>query len=180
MKNNITVVVSHYVKRGKEPEFEKALKQVIEQAKGFKGYEGIQTIQVNNQVENEYVLLIRFDTESNFRTWECSDIRRVWSKELTRYIVKKSKVRYHDGLEFWFSLPQISNSVTPKKWKMALLTWMVIYPMILALSTLSEAYLNGMPRLVRILFVSMILVSLMTYYVMPRVTTFFSSWIYKE
>ena len=74
MKKNITVVVSHYVKRGKEPEFEKALKQVIEQAKGFKGYEGIQTIQVNNQVENEYVLLIRFDTESNFRTWECSDI----------------------------------------------------------------------------------------------------------
>jgi antibiotic biosynthesis monooxygenase (ABM) superfamily enzyme len=180
MQNNITIVVSHYVKRGKEQEFERALKQVIEQAKSFKGYEGIQTIQVNNKVENEYILLIHFDTEPNYRTWESSNIRRAWSKELKEYIIKESKVRFQEGLEFWFSLPQLSNSIRPKKWKMAILTWMVIYPMILALSTLVGVYLNFMPAFLRILIVSMILVSLMTYLVMPKVTTVFASWIFKK
>ena len=65
MQENITIVVSHYVKRGKEQEFESAVKKVIEQAKFFKGYEGIQTIKFNNKVENEYILVIRFDAESN-------------------------------------------------------------------------------------------------------------------
>ena len=180
MENNITVVVSHYVKRGKEQEFQRALKQVIEQAKTFKGYSGIQTIQVNNKVENEYILLIRFDTESNYRTWQSSNTRKAWSDELKEYIVRESKVRFQEGLEFWFSLPQLSNSIPPKKWKMALLTWMVIYPMILALSTLAGIYLNFMHPFLRILIVSMILVSLMTYFVMPKVTTVFASWIFKK
>lgn len=180
MQNNITVVVSHYVKRGKEQEFEEALKQVIEQAKSFKGYEGIQTIQVNSKEENEYVLLIRFDTEPNYRKWESSDIRKAWSKELKGYIVKESKVRFQEGLEFWFALPQLTNAIPPKKWKMAVLTWMVIYPMILALSTLAGDYLNFIPPFLRVLIVSMILVSLMTYFMMPKVTTIFASWIFKK
>ena len=180
MKSNITVVVSHYVKHGKEQKFEQALKQVIHQAKAFKGYEGIQTIKLDNKVESEYILLVRFDAEPNYRTWENSKTRKAWSEELKEYIVKESKVRYQEGLEFWFSLPQITNSIPPKKWKMAVLTWMVIYPMILGLSTLAGVYLNFVHPFLRMLIVSMILVSLMTYIVMPKITTVFASWIFKK
>lgn len=180
MQENITIVVSHYVKRGKEQEFESALKKVIVQAKLFNGYEGIQTIKVNNKVENEYILVIRFDAESNYRTWESSNIRRAWSKELKEYILKESKVRFQEGLEFWFSLPQQTNIKAPKKWKMALLTWVVIYPMILALSTLSGVYLSFVHPFLRMLIISMILVTLMSYFIMPKVTSIFASWIFKK
>lgn len=180
MQNNITIVVSHYVKQGKEQEFERALKQVIQQAKTFKGYEGIQTIQINSKVENEYMLLVRFDTESNYGNWENSTTRKGWSKELKEYIVKESKVRYQEGLEFWFSLPQMTTSSPPKKWKMALLTWLVIYPMILALSTMAGMYLSELPLLIRLLLVSMTLVSLMTYVIMPKITVVFAAWLFKK
>lgn len=180
MKENITIVVSHYVQQGKEQEFERALKQVIEQAKSFEGYDGIQTIKVNNKVENEYILMIRFDTEYNYRIWESSNIRKAWSKELKEYILKESQVRFQEGLEFWFSLPQQTNTTVPKKWKMALLTWVVIYPMILALSTLSGVYLSFVHPFLRMLIVSMILVTLMSYFIMPKVTTIFASWIFNK
>lgn len=180
MENNFTVVVSHFIKSGKKQEFEQALKQVIAKAKDYKGYEGIETIQVHNQDANEYILLVRFDTESNYNTWATSNTRKEWSKELKDYITKESEVRYQEGLEFWFSLPQLTSSKPPQKWKMAILTWAVIYPMVMVLSTLAGLYLDFIPLYVRMLFVSMILVSLMTYIVMPRITSIFAFWLFKK
>lgn len=179
MENNFTVVVSHYVKPDKVQEFKEALKQVIQKAKAYKGYEGIQIIQVNNKTAEEYVLLIRFDTEVNYNIWAKSKPRNEWFEELKTYIVKESKIRYQEGLEFWFSLPQITTAQAPKKWKMAILTWMVIYPLVLTLSTLVGIYLYFLPPFLRVLTVSLILVPLMTYVVMPQVTKTFATWIFK-
>ena len=180
MENNFTVVISHFIQPGKKQAFERALKQVIEKAKGYKGYEGIQTIRLGSNIESEYLLLVRFDTESNYQFWAHSETRRAWSKELKNYITKESQVRFEEGLEFWFSLPQMASTAPPKKWKMALLTWMVIYPSVLFLSTLAGIYLYFLPLSLRMLMVSMILVSLMTYMIMPKITQIFAFWIYKS
>ena len=180
MENHITVVVSHYVKKGKEKAFEEALKAVIEKAKTYDGYEGIQTMQVNGKGENEYILLVRFDTQAHYDLWKSSDTRKEWSVALKQYITKESEVRYQEGLEFWFSLPQVTTAEPPKKWKMALLTWMVIYPLVLTLSTTAGFFLDFVPLYLRMLLVSLIMVSLMTYIVMPRITTVFAPWIFKK
>ena len=179
MQNLFTVVVSHFVKKGKEKAFEGALKQVIEKAKNYQGYEGIQTFQLRNKVENEYVLLVRFDTESNYQNWAASTTRKDWVQELKQYISKESEVKYQEGLEFWFSLPQMSAEA-PEKWKMAILTWMVVYPLVLSLSTIAGIYLGFVPLFLRMLLVSMSMVTLMTYLVMPKITRLFAFWIFKK
>lgn len=156
------------------------MKQVIEQAKTFKGHEGIQIIKPNNKTENEYLLLIRFDNEANYQHWKDSDIRNNWFEELQNYIHKESQIRYQEGLEFWFSLPQMPAPVPPTKWKMAVLTWLVIYPLILIFSTLAGMYLGFLHIYLRLLVVSMILVATMTYVLMPNVTKIFAKWIFKR
>lgn len=180
MENNFTVVVSHYVKKGKEEEFEQALKQVVQKAKDYTGYKGIQIIQVNHTIENEYMLLIRFDTEANYQIWAASPTRKEWSQTLKEYIIKESKVQYQEGLEFWFSMPKMATSAPPQKWKMAILTWMAIYPLVLTLSTLAGIHLSFMHPFLRIFIVSVLLVSLMTWIVMPNVTKIFTFWIYRK
>ncbi|OJJ14864.1 hypothetical protein BKI52_40625 [marine bacterium AO1-C] len=180
MENNFTVVVSHFVKQEKAQAFEQALKQVIQKAKVYPGYEGIQIIQGKNKAEQEYVLLIRFDTEANYQTWAASAPRNEWFEELKEYIIKESEIRYQEGIEFWFSMPETPTIAAPKKWKMAILTWMVIYPLVLTLSTLVGFYLHFLPTFLRILTVSLILVPLMTYLVMPQVTKTFAFWIFKR
>lgn len=180
MQSPFTVVVSHFVKPGKENEFELALKDVLDQAKKYEGYQGIQTLQMSTKVENEYILMIRFDSETHYQVWAASGTRTQWAQELKAYITKESQIRFEEGLEFWFSLLQPSTAIPPKKWKMALLTWMVIYPSVLTLSTLAGIYLNFLPLFVRMLLVSMTLVSLMTYVIMPKITTLFASWIFRN
>lgn len=177
MENNITVAISHFVKQGKEEAFESALRKVIRQAETFEGYGGLRIIKPNSTSENEYLLLARFDNEKNYKAWENSDIRTAWAEELKNYIRKESQIRYQEGLEFWFSVPEAATP--PTKWKMAVLTWVVIYPLILIFSTLASIYLDFFHLFIRLMIVSMILVTAMTYLIMPRVTKLFSKWIFK-
>lgn len=180
MQNQFTVVVSHFIKEGKEQAFEEALKQVIQKAITYEGYQGIQIIQPNSKANNEYILLIRFNTETNYQIWADSAPRNEWFKQLKAYVYKESEIRYEEGLEFWFSLPEVTGTRPPKKWKMALLTWMVIYPSVLTLSTLAGIYLSDLPLSIRMLLVSITLVTLMTYVIMPKITTVFAAWIFKK
>lgn len=180
MKNKFTIVISHFVKEGAEEAFEEALKRVIQKAKGYEGHEGIQIIRPADKSEQEYILLVRFDSEANYQVWANSEPRKAWFQELKAYTYKESNIRYEEGIEFWFSLPQTKASVPPKKWKMALLTWLVIYPSVFALSNLATLLLPDAPLFIRMLIVSMILVSLMTYLIMPNVTKIFSAWIFKK
>ena len=178
MQNQFTIVVSHFVKDDKEEVFEEALKKVIQKAKGYDGYEGIQIIRPSTKAAREYILLIRFDSEINYQVWAASEPRNEWFKELKKYVYKESEIRYEEGLEFWFSLPEAIGTKPQTKWKMAILTWMVIYPSVLALSTLAGIYLDFLPLALRMLLVSMTLVSLMTYLIMPRITKLFAFWIF--
>ncbi len=180
MQNQFTIVVSHFVKQGKEHAFEQALKLVIQKAMAYDGYEGIQIIRPTTKAEKEYILLIRFDTETNYQVWAESAPRNEWFEEIKNYVYKDSEIRYEEGLEFWFSLPEITGSKPPSKWKMAILTWMVIYPSVLVLSTLTASYLDFLPLAVRMLIVSITLVSLMTYLIMPSITKVFAAWIFKK
>ncbi|MFY0651087.1 MAG: hypothetical protein JXQ96_03600 [Cyclobacteriaceae bacterium] len=180
MQNQFTIVVSHFIKEGAEEAFESALKNVIQQAKVYEGHKGIQIIRPANKSEQEYILLIRFDTKANYEVWERSEPRNRWFQELKDYTYKESKIRYEEGIEFWFSMPRENASVPPKKWKMALLTWLVIYPSVLTLSTITAIILPHFPLFLRMLMVSMILVSLMTYLIMPNITKLFAKWIFDK
>lgn len=138
MQNQFTIVVSHFIREGREQAFEAALKQVIQKAMVFEGHEGIQIIRSNSKANNEYILLIRFDTETNYQIRADSVPRNEWFQELKNYVYKESEIRYEDRLEFWFSLPEVTGTKPPTKWKMAILTWMVIYPSVLSLSTIAR------------------------------------------
>ena len=178
MKNQFTVVVSHFVKPEAEKIFEEGLKKVIQKASVYNGHQGIEIIRTAS--EQEYVLLIRFDTEQNYEVWANSEPRNEWFKELKEYTYKESTIRYEEGIEFWFSIPEKKTPVPPKKWKMAILTWMVIYPSVLTLSTVTALILPTFPLFLRMLIVSMTLVSLMTYFIMPNITRLFAKWIFNK
>ncbi|MEL6560640.1 MAG: hypothetical protein AAFQ94_20780 [Bacteroidota bacterium] len=180
MKNQFTVVVSHFIKAGAEKLFEEGLKRVIQKASVYEGYQSSEIIKTANEPEQEYILLIRFDTEPNYKVWANSESRNEWFKALKAYTYKESTIRYEEGIEFWFTVPERKTPVSPKKWKMAFLTWMVIYPAVLTLSTVATLMFPTFPLFLRMLIVSMTLVSLMTYIIMPNVTKLFAKWIFKK
>ena len=179
MNQSQTIVISSYVKEGVEAEYEEQLKQIIDAAKSFQGYQGVQVIKPASS-ENEYLLFVRFDSRSNYKKWESSSERQHHKKLLQPYLKKESYIRYQEGLEFWFNNQKSMPTVPPTKWKMALLTWATIYPLILTLSYLVGLMLKYTHIFINMMVVSITLVLLMTYLLMPTVTRIFSFWIFPK
>ena len=69
---------------------------------------------------------------------------------------------------------------TPPRWKQAVLTWLVIAPLVVAVQYLSRGPLQGLPAVPRFLLLTVALVALMTYVLMPAVMRIARPWLTAE
>jgi antibiotic biosynthesis monooxygenase (ABM) superfamily enzyme len=67
----------------------------------------------------------------------------------------------------------------PKKWKMALLVWMVIFPAITFISFVLGDWLGSLHLLLRTFVMSIILVPFMIFFAMPEIAKRFHKWLIK-
>jgi antibiotic biosynthesis monooxygenase (ABM) superfamily enzyme len=66
----------------------------------------------------------------------------------------------------------------PPRYKIFLLTWLAIYPLITVIFLLFGQQLSLLPIPIRTLLLTLVLVYLMTYIVMPWLTKVFFTWLY--
>ena len=153
---------------------------MIQAAMTFEGHLGTNVLHPTNSSVLQYHIIFKFDQMSNLRRWEESQLRHVWLVRLATLTQDedKSKLQILTGLETWFTLPALPSSTAPPRYKMALLTWLVIFPLISGINALFGSLLNQLPMLLRSLVLTVVLVSLMTYVLMPRVTRLFAPWLY--
>src|SRR5215218_4477445 len=108
--------------------------------------------------------------------WEASQERDRLVQEARKF--STPDVQRATGLETWFVLPGQRAIVPPPRWKMLLVTLIGAYPLVVLLSAFVLPSLEGWPLLVRAAVVPVVLLSLMTYLVMPQLTRLLSGWLY--
>lgn len=176
----VTVVVSRQVKPGCEKAFEEFISGITAAAMTFEGHLGTNIFRPNNPGENEYRIIFKFDRQSNLRCWEESECRRQWLARAESLTVGSPMVEIITGLESWFTLPTSKPIPPPPRYKMALITWLAIFVLINIINLLFASVLNQLHPLLRSFILTVTLVSLMTYIVMPRMTKLFAGWLYPE
>lgn len=129
--------------------------------------------------DEEYRIVFRFDHASNLKRWEGSEERQRRLREV-QPLVREEKVRVLTGLETWFTLPSKPGEPAPPRYKMAAVTWLAVFPLITAIFFLFEPLLNQLPMALRTLVPTVVMVTLMTYVIMPRLTRLFSFWLYPD
>jgi antibiotic biosynthesis monooxygenase (ABM) superfamily enzyme len=83
------------------------------------------------------------------------------------------------GLETWFALPERTGVAAPSRAKVWLLTWLAVFPVILAVRlALRPLDLDRWPMAAQAFVLSGLLVPLITFVVMPAVTRLFANWLY--
>jgi hypothetical protein len=172
----VTVVIRHRVRPGKEAEFEDWLRGITQAASPFHGYLGFNVVRPASPEQPEYVIFFRFDTFANLEQWEESETRRDWLGRLDPLTVRPPTRERHTGLEVWFTPP--SGHAQPARWKMAVVTFLAVYPLISLVQLVVVPLLEDLPLPVRTLATSALFVGLMTYLVMPLMTRLFSGWLY--
>jgi uncharacterized protein len=174
----VTVVVLRRVKPGCEADFEEVILGITKAAMTFEGHLGVNIFRPINPDNPEYLIVFKFDRMSNLRRWEESEVRCEWLARAENLTLGPPATQTLTGLETWFTLPTQQAVVPPPRYKMALITWLAIFPLVSGISLLFGSILNQLPLLVRTLVLTVVLVSLMTYAIMPQMTRIFKRWLY--
>ncbi len=176
----ITAVASRRVKPGREGEFEEWISGLLSAAHGFPGYLGSNVVRPSGPEDDEYQIVFKFDHASNLKRWEESEERRRWLRKSEDLIKEEPDIRILTGLETWFTLPSREGDPRPPRYKMTVVTWLAVFPLATAVFMVLDPLIGGVPVVLRTLVFTLIMVSLMTYVVMPRMTRLFSFWLYPK
>jgi len=173
----VTTTVTRRVKTGHEAAYEQFLEGIIGAASLFPGYLGVEVFRPESP-GSEYRIVYRFDAADHLRLWLDSDEHASWLERAEPHVAGPMRTQFLTGLESWFTLPGRPGAPPPPPYKMALLTWITIFPLITGVIVVLGPLLEGVSLVPRLAITTAVTVPLMTWIVMPRVTRALRGWLY--
>jgi uncharacterized protein len=174
----VTSTVTRRVRPGHEEAYEEFLEGIIAAASHFPGYLGVEVFRPSETSRGEYRIVYRFESADKLRGWLDSSEHADWLKRAEAHVLGPMRTQFTTGLESWFTLPRQPGLPAPPPYKMAILTWIVIFPLISLVVVILGPALKGIAPIPRLGITTAITVPLMTWIVMPRVTRLLRRWLY--
>ncbi|MBC2595697.1 hypothetical protein H5P28_15625 [Ruficoccus amylovorans] len=178
MSEPVTLFISRRVKAGCEDRMEAWTQGIRAAAAGFPGYLGSQTLERHGERRDTFDVIVHFDSVKALVAWQESETCRQWYRELEPMIEDERMSRLQ-GYEPWFPPPErLSCAPRPNKWKMWVVTFLCVYPLVnLTLFALGPL-MGGLPVWARLLVSVPIVSYLMAFFVMPFLSRVFANWLY--
>jgi len=174
----VTVVVRRRVKSGHESDFEAAMREFIRFAIAQPGNLGLHVLRPERSGGREYTVVDRFVDADARRRFKDSTEYRAWMRHLREFCDEEPYIEEMGGLAGWFTLPDMPTAKPPPRYKMAAVTLMGVYPLASVLPPLFHRHLRGWPELAVSLLTNAVMVSALTWLVMPLLTRVFAAWLF--
>ena len=173
----VTVLYSRRVKPGREADFEAWAHGIVAAARQFPGHLGASVLDAPGS--REYHILFSFADRRSLRAWLDSTERHRWLARVGDLLEADRGLQQLTGLETWFKLPgsNVPTMKPPPRWKMWLVSIIAVYPLVLAFQALVVPRMAGLPFPLRALMFPLVLLTLMTFVVMPVVTRLLRRWL---
>ncbi len=175
-QESVTVLFTRTAKPGKEQAYEDWNQQLIRISEAQPGHVDTSVVAEDNR---RYITLQRFDSHQHLQAWLQSPERLSRLPELDKLTEDAPEPAELTGMETWFRLPGHTSSAHIPRWKMVIVTFCVIYCFVLALNIFVIPHTSHLPLPVRAALFPVVMVPLMTYVIMPRVTRLFRRWLYR-
>ena len=178
----VTILITRSPHQRNQKEFEQALSDTIDAALEFPGHLGVTVLKPQRGESNDYQIIVRFTSEANYQRWCHSHEAAHWFKILNRLEERPPNLEIMTGIETWFAVNGSTPRpmIPPPRYKMAIVTWIAIFILIVIINLLFGSFLASLPMLLRSFVLTVGLVGLMTYVVMPRMIRLFSWWLYPK
>ena len=173
----VTVLYSRRVKPGREAEFEAWARGILAAARQFPGHLGASVLDAPGSRERH--ILFSFADPTSLRAWLDSKERRRWLARVEELLEADRGLQQLTGLETWFKLPgaTVPTMKPPPRWKMWLVSIIAVYSLVLAFQALAVPRMARLPLPLRALLFPLVLLTLMTFVVMPVVTRVLRRWL---
>ena len=172
--------IVYYVPPGTRETFERTLRSMVEAGESSPGRLGVDVLKPapSSEDPDEWQVVLRYRTEADLRAWRRSRTARTSRARLDALTVGAPRVERVDGMETWFSLSDRRDVAPPPKWKMAIVSTIAIYPLILFIQPALEPLVGGAPRWLAILMAMAVITPLMTWVALPLLIRLLKPWLY--
>lgn len=178
----VTVMVSRRIKPGQEARYLALMQQMVSAAQGFDGHLGAQILPAEASDDGEAGwchVLFAFDGAAHLQAWQDSPARALGLAALEPLTLGEAQSRQVIGLAHWFTTPGASSS-PPPRWKVAMVTWLGIFPTVLALFLTVVPFMADWHLVPRTLVVTGLVVLIMTWGVAPQLTRWLRPWLHRH
>lgn len=173
--SRVHVAITHQAKPGKEAEYEAALRAFARDSLHEPGTAGVLLLApVPGSHGCEYGILRSFEDQASCDAFYQSE-RFLSFHNLTKpLVVEEATRRKLHGLEAFFRDPKLS----PPRWKMAVITWLGVFPSVLFWGKVLPPALTSLPSLIVTAVTTMFVTVTLAWLVMPLLTSFFAAWLH--
>jgi antibiotic biosynthesis monooxygenase (ABM) superfamily enzyme len=173
---SVSFVVARRPKRGREPAFEAWLSGFVQAVESSAGSQGV-TVLRPGAAGGDYVLITHWRAYDDLLAWSTSPVRADQLMAAEEVSSGPGTAVEPTGMEGWFALPGETMMRAPRRWKQALVTWLVLAPLILVLGWALEPVRDRLhPVLGTYLFVG-VWTLLMGFAIMPPIVRILRPWL---
>ena len=174
----VTTIIQVTPVKGKEQQLLAWFEDIASDAAHFEGHQGSELFQTATAGGKQWLSIFTFDTFQHLDVWQHSEIRANHLTAGAPLFDDQVRRQQMVGIEFWFE-DRDRGKPGPPRWKMASVTGIVI---LVLLNTLIAWLSNGLawfhfPLWAIKLCSVALMISLMTWVVMPWVTRILRKWL---
>jgi len=176
----VMLLVSRRPKPGNEAQFEWLMAEFISRAEAFPGCLGAQLVLPGGvAVEGTlYHALLAFEDAGCLEVWQNSAERAADLASIAPYLEGVAVERGISGLAHWFQPRSGAQLGQPPRWKIAVVTWLGIFPTVYLLFLMLGDILAPWTLVARVFLLTLLVVAIVTWGIAPRLTRLLSPWLY--
>ncbi|EPL06662.1 antibiotic biosynthesis monooxygenase [Pseudomonas sp. CF161] len=176
----VTLVVKHRIKAGHEADYEAWLRGIVRVAGQWPGHLGVDVVRGRLGGLAHFTCVLRFCSTDAMQRWLDSPQRLALINQAAPMLADGDQTEVAAVNEFWFA-PLADAATPPPRWKQAVVTLCVILPLTLLIPLLWGPVLRLHPwlsnYLVSTFVVTLTIVLLVVYLLMPAATRLFAPWL---
>jgi antibiotic biosynthesis monooxygenase (ABM) superfamily enzyme len=173
----IHIAITRRVRPGHEAEFQQALREFLQTSFAHGGVQGASMLTPPPGSDTrEYGILRTFANEAERDAFYESPMFKEWEARARTLTEGEPVHRQLHGLEAWFRSPH----TPPPRWKMAVATFLGVYPTSLFLALTVGKAVHTWPLPARSVAIAGCMVALLTWVVMPFVTRLLHGWLHSQ
>ncbi|SIS75248.1 antibiotic biosynthesis monooxygenase [Insolitispirillum peregrinum] len=172
--SEVSRIVHRHAKPGCAATYETLVRGMLEASSHFPGYLSAAIIPPHSE-DQPFQIIQRFATQADLDRWRSSPESADWHQRLAPVVASEADYRTLSGLEVWF--PAKITSTGPARWRLAVVTWMGIFPTVAFCLWYIAPLLAALPFLLKVAILTILVVLAMTYGIMPRLSRWMGWWL---
>jgi len=173
----VTVVVSQIVKPECTEAYQQWQTRVDNIAARYPGFVGTEMIKPVPGLQEEWVVVFRFDSAEHLDGWFNSEEHKRLVAEAEPYFDRVQFRRVGRGFDDWFANAAGEQHGGPPQWKVAMVVLLTLYPTVMLLTLFLSPFLSGLSLPYSIFISNVASVVILTWVVMPLATRALRFWL---